>query len=65
MTEVAYFENLKTKKRYKVLDLDPETKIVRLQGPNSVFEEKYDKSRFIQMGYKLVRVEEAEPEAAE
>lgn len=62
MTEVVYFENEKTKKRYKLVEFDQEAGMVRLQGPNRIFNEPYSKERFKEMGYKLVKVEEEDAE---
>lgn len=60
MTEVVYFENEKTKKRYKLVEFDQEAGMVRLQGPNRIFNEPYNKAHFQQMGYRLITVEESE-----
>jgi hypothetical protein len=61
-----YFERMQpgkdgVRKRYKVISFDTEKNTVTLQGsgPNA-FVEPFDKARFEQMGYKLVKVEENE-----
>ena len=53
----VYFENAKTKARYKVLNLDQEKKVITLEGPYGQFTEDYDKARFEKLGYKLVKGE--------
>jgi hypothetical protein len=50
---VAYFENTKTGKRYTVLAFDKAAGTVRLKGPHGEFTEKFDKDRFMAMGYAL------------
>jgi hypothetical protein len=60
MTTVVYFENVETKKRYKVLGFreDGDKRFVTLQGLADPWEEPFTRERFETMGYKLVRVEE-------
>lgn len=53
-----YFENIKTKKRFKVVKLDKEKGIVTLQGDHNPFVEPYSRERFEKLGYRLV-VEQA------
>jgi hypothetical protein len=50
-----YFENAKTGKRYKVIKFDQATGEMVLRGEHAEFTEKYDKDRFIEMGYALVK----------
>lgn len=61
---IAYFVNAKTKKRYEILDLDRDTNIIRLRGPNSEFSVEYSKELFTKLGYTLIREEEKEEEDA-
>lgn len=58
MTEVLYFQSQKTGKKYKIISLDTEKGIIRLEGPSRQFNETYSKEHFKTMGYKLVKVEE-------
>lgn len=58
-----FFENVKTKKRYKVIKLDKAKGEITLQSQYGEFTEKYDKARFERLGYALVK-EEAEAQAA-
>lgn len=51
-----YFENERTKKRYKILRFDKEAGTVVLKGEHAEFVENYDKDKFIEMGYKLVQI---------
>lgn len=48
-----YFENVKTGKKYKVLNMADGK--VTLQGETATFTEPYDKDKFIKLGYKLVQ----------
>jgi hypothetical protein len=57
-----FFENIHTKKRYKIVKFDRETGTVELVGPHNVpFTEKYSKERFEEMGYRPVQAEAAPP----
>jgi glutamine amidotransferase-like uncharacterized protein len=51
----AYFENEKTKKRYKIIRFDPAAGTVVLRGEHAEFVEKYSKEKFQELGYALVR----------
>ncbi len=55
----VFFENAKTKARYKVLKIDEATKVITLEGPYGPFSEDYDKERFKKLGYRLVKGEPA------
>lgn len=57
-----WFENTKTKKRYKVVGMDKTKGEITLQGQYAIFTEPYDKERFEKLGYRLVK---AEPDAKE
>lgn len=48
-----YFENERTAKRYKIVRFDKEAGEVVLRGEHAEFTEKYDKDRFLKMGYVL------------
>lgn len=62
MSAELYFENQATKTRFKVVRFDREKGTVTLIGKHQrEFVEKFDKERFINMGYTLVQ---GEPEAA-
>lgn len=51
-----YFQNEKTGKRYEIVRFDKAAGEVVLKGTsNNEFTEKYDKDRFLQMGYSLVQ----------
>ncbi len=57
-----FFENAATKKRYKVVRFNKEAGTVTLVGPHNMeFDEKFDKDRFVKMGYSLVQGEAAAP----
>lgn len=55
MTGTLYFENVRTKKRYRVVALDKAKKEVTLKGELSEFTEPYDRERFEKLGYRLVK----------
>lgn len=55
MSTELYFENVKTKKRYKVVKLDKEAGEITLRGEYAEFTEPYSKERFQKLGYKLVQ----------
>lgn len=57
---VLYFENINTKKRFRVVDIDAEKGEVTLKGETATFTEPYSKERMQELGYKLVKVEENE-----
>jgi hypothetical protein len=58
----VFFENVHTKKRYKVVKFDKDAGTVTLIGPHNMpFEEKFSKERFEKMGYTLVAGEAAPP----
>jgi hypothetical protein len=59
----VYFENGKTKKRFKVLKIDKAANTIMLQGEYGTFSEPYNKERFQKMGYKLVQVDGDAPAA--
>lgn len=56
MTEL-YFENVRTKKRFKVVAMDKANGTIKLRGELAEFEEPYDKERFEKLGYRLVKGE--------
>lgn len=59
MAEFLFFENIHTKKRYKILSFDRDAGTVKLIGAhNSPFEMEYSKELFQQMGYTLVKGEQ-------
>lgn len=60
MTTTLYFENIHTKKRFKVIAIDAEKGEVTLKGETATFPEPYSKERMQELGYKLVKVEEEE-----
>lgn len=53
-----YFVNEHTNRRFRVINMNKETNEVTLEGEYGSFVEKYDKERFKEMGYKLVKVED-------
>lgn len=53
-----YFVNAAVNKKYKVLEFDRKNQIVKLQGQNASFVEKYDKEKFKKLGYQLVDIAE-------
>lgn len=55
MTGALYFENVRTKKRWRVLALDKVKKEVTLKGELAEFTEPYDRERFEKLGYRLVK----------
>lgn len=59
MTKV-YFKNTNTGKRYEVLKLDKASGQIILKGEHVEFTERYDKQRFMEMGYVL---EKEDPDA--
>ena len=48
-----YFRHTRTGKRFQVLKMDKEAGEVTLKGEISEFTEKYDKDKFVSMGYVL------------
>jgi len=52
-----YFENQKTGKRYEIVGMNKEAGEVRLKNEYAEFSEPYDKDRFKQLGYTLVKEE--------
>lgn len=48
-----YFVSEKTGKKYLVVEFDKVAGEVRLRGETGEFVEKYDKDRFVSMGYTL------------
>ena len=52
MTQL-YFENERTGKRYDIVKFDKEAGEVRLKGQHAEFTEKFDKDKFLRMGYVL------------
>jgi hypothetical protein len=50
-----YFENVNTKRRYRVLALDKVEGTVTMQGEHVKFTEPYDRARFEKLGYRLVK----------
>lgn len=48
-----YFRNLKTGKRYQVVNIDKVKNTITLKGEMAAFTEPYDKDRFKRMGYVL------------
>ena len=61
MADQLFFENTKTKKRYRVVRMAEDGSSVTLKGEFGEFTEPYSKERFKSLGYKLVR-EEGEKE---
>ena len=59
MTEVLFFQS-RTGKKYKIISFDRDKGTVRLEGPTRQFDVTYSKEHFKTMGYKLVKVEEAD-----
>lgn len=57
MTQKLFFESVKTGKRYEVVAIAEDKSTITLRGELAQFTEPYDKERFIQLGYKLVKVE--------
>lgn len=53
----VYFKNEKTGKMFEVVGLDNAAGTITLKGEHAQFTEPYDKERFKQMGYTLVRQE--------
>jgi hypothetical protein len=65
MAADLYFENVATKKRYKVVKLDQEAGTITLVGPHGVeFTDTYSKERFAQMGYRPVMADAPPPPPA-
>lgn len=56
MTKV-YLRNLQTDRRYEVISLDKDKKVVTLKGEHAQFEEPYDPARFKRLGYVLEKEE--------
>lgn len=56
MTEI-FFENKKTKMRFRIVKFDKAKGTMVLKGKYREFEEKYDKARFERLGYELVQEE--------
>jgi hypothetical protein len=54
MAEKLFFESTATKKRFEVLSIEGTT--ITLKSENGVFTETYDKVRFKEMGYTLIKV---------
>ncbi len=52
-----YFRHTKTKKRYEVIGRDKEKGTITLRGEFGTFTEKFDKVKFVEMGY-VMEVEE-------
>lgn len=59
-----FFKNLNTGKRYEVLKLDKTSGEIILKGEHVQFTERYDKQRFMEMGYVLEK-EDADAEQRE
>lgn len=59
-----FFENVKTKKRYKVVTVDKVKSEITLRGEYGEFTEKYDKDRFTRLGYVLVQGKQEDQEQA-
>lgn len=53
-----YFEHSATGRKYHVVNMALETGEVTLKGQHAEFTEKYDKERFVAMGYVLKRSED-------
>ena len=53
-----FFRNEETGKRYEVIALDKEKKLVTLKGEHAQFEEPYDPARFKRLGYVLEKESE-------
>ena len=49
----VFFRNEQTGRRYEVIALDKEKKLVTLKGEHAEFQEPYDPARFKRMGYVL------------
>jgi hypothetical protein len=60
----VFFVNEKTNKEYEVIWLNKETGQIRLKGPTREFTDDYSKERFEGLGYKLVKREVEEEDAA-
>ena len=57
MMSDLYFLNERTQKKYKVVRFDAEAGTVILTGElDAEFEEKFDKAKFKNMGYKPVTI---------
>jgi glutamine amidotransferase-like uncharacterized protein len=52
-----YFVNERSGKRYDIVHFDKDAGEVRLKGPHAEFTEKFDKDRFLKMGYVLKQEE--------
>jgi hypothetical protein len=60
-----FFINTETQRRYEVVKLDKAAGTITLKGELAEFTESYDKDKFKELGYTLIREEEAEDEDAE
>lgn len=52
-----YLRNQHTNKRYQVIALDKEKKLVTLRGEHAEFKEPYDPARFKRLGYVIEKEE--------
>lgn len=53
-----YLVHDQTKRRFKVLRVEPDTKKIVLQGEHAEFEENYDVAAFKKLGYRMEKVED-------
>jgi hypothetical protein len=52
-----YLVHAATKRRYEVVQVDKETKKIRLKGEHAEFDEVYDPPKFKALGYTIEKVE--------
>ena len=50
-----YLEHTTTKRRYQIVSVSEDKSKITLKGEHGTFTEDYDKDKFKQLGYSLVR----------
>lgn len=53
----VFLKNNKTGKQYEVVNVDKDRNVVILKGQFNQFEEPFDKARFKELGYDLIKGE--------
>lgn len=62
MAKKMYFVSSKSGRKYEVVSFNKDTGDIMLKGEHAPFPDKYDKARYLELGYTLV-VEEVPDEA--
>lgn len=52
-----FLEHTQTGRRYEIVGVSEDKTKITLKGEHGTFEEDYDKDKFKQLGYKLVRAD--------